>query len=126
MLSHLSIGVSDLRRSIAFYDAVLMPLGYVRLWTTDRGAGYGVSGPDEPFALFAAGEDARSPGAGCHFALTARTRASVDAFHAVALRSGAVDDGAPAFRPQYGPGYYAAFVRDLDGYKLEAVCHGVV
>lgn len=123
MIDHLSLGVSDLARAVAFYDAVLAPLGYVRLWTTDRAAGYGVSGRDEPLALAAVGPGAHAPGPGFHLALAAPGREAVDAFHRAALALGAADEGAPGLRPQYGPGYYAAFVRDPDGHKLEAVRH---
>ena len=122
MISHLSLGVADLAAATAFYDAVLAPLGYVRLWTTERAAGYGVEGPDEPFALHAV-RDARAAGPGCHVALTAPTRGAVDAFHHAALAAAGTDEGPPGLRPRYGPGYYAAFVRDLDGHKIEAVCH---
>ena len=124
MLDHISLGVRDLARAASFYDAVLNALGYVRLWATDRGVGYGKHGArDEPFALHAAGERAGAPGGGWHLALTAITRKAVDDFHAEALRAGGTDEGGPGLRPQYGPGYYAAFVRDLDGYKIEAVFH---
>jgi catechol 2,3-dioxygenase-like lactoylglutathione lyase family enzyme len=123
MIDHLSFGVVELERAAAFYDAVLRPLGYARLWTTDEGVGYGRSGRDEPFAIFAVGGRARPPGAGCHLAFSARDREAVDRFHAAAIGLGAVDEGAPGRRARYGPGYYAAFVRDLDGYRLEAVCH---
>ena len=125
MLDHLSLGVSDLERAAAFYDAALAPLGYGRLFSTVRSVGYGPPGAkDEAFAILAAGADARPPGVGCHIALRAPSRDAVDAFHAAALRMGAADEGAPGLRPHYGAGYYAAFVRDLDGYRLEAVCHG--
>lgn len=124
MLDHLSIGVSDLARAAAFYDAVLLTLGYVQLFANARGVGYGTPGAkDEAFAILAAGADARPPGTGCHIALSAASREAVDAFHAKALHMGASDEGAPGLRPHYGAGYYAAFVRDLDGYRLEAVCH---
>ncbi|MGQ0503734.1 MAG: hypothetical protein ACT4TC_00285, partial [Myxococcaceae bacterium] len=95
----------------------------VRLWSTEKGRGYGKEGRDEPFAIFDAGERARAPGEGWHLALTAPNRHAVDAFHTAAMQMGADDEGAPGIRTRYGPGYYAAFVRDLDGYKLEAVCH---
>jgi catechol 2,3-dioxygenase-like lactoylglutathione lyase family enzyme len=75
------------------------------------------------FAIFEVGSQARAPGAGWHLALTASSRQAVDAFHAVALRMGASDEGAPGLRPHYGSGYYAAFIRDPDGHKLEVVCH---
>lgn len=123
VISHLSFGVSDLARSIAFYDAALAPLGYVRVWTKEqRAAGYDVAGPDERFAILAVGEAARPAGIGFHLALTAPTREGVDAFHRAALAAGGTDEGPPALRPHYGPTYYAAFVRDPDGHKLEAVC----
>ena len=124
MLDHLSIGVSDFERAGAFYDALLATLGYVRLFGNPRGIGWGSPGAkDEAFAILAAGTEARAPGKGCHIAFTAPSRSAVDAFHAAGLREGAIDEGAPGPRPQYGEGYYAAFVRDLDGYRLEAVCH---
>ena len=124
MLDHLSLGVSDLPRAVAFYDAALAPLGYVRLWGNDRGAGYGPAGSeDEVLQLRAEGAGARPPGLGWHLALTAPSRAAVAGFHAAALAAGGSDEGAPGPRPQYGPGYYAAFVRDPDGHRLEAVLH---
>jgi catechol 2,3-dioxygenase-like lactoylglutathione lyase family enzyme len=124
VIDHLSVGVSDLARAAAFYDAVLSTLGYVRLLTHDRAVGYGPPGArDEAFALLAAGEDARPLGRGWHVAFRARDRHAVDSFHSTALQAGAVDEGGPGPRPRYGPGYYAAFVRDLDGHRLEAVCH---
>jgi len=124
MLDHISIGVSDLARAGAFYDAVLATLGYVRLFGNERGVGYGTPGAkDEAFAILAAGDEARSPGTGCHVALVAPSREAVADFHAAALRMGAADEGPPGLRPHYGTGYYAAFVRDVDGYRLEAVCH---
>lgn len=124
MLDHLSIGVSDLERAGAFYDAVLAALGYARLFTHPRAIGYGQPGAkDEAFALLRAGDEARAPGVGAHIAFTAPSRETVDAFHATATSRGAVDEGAPGPRPAYGEHYYAAFVRDLDGYRVEAVCH---
>jgi catechol 2,3-dioxygenase-like lactoylglutathione lyase family enzyme len=124
MIDHLSLGVSDLARSGDFYDAVLAPLGYVRVLTHERALGWGPPGAhDEAFAVLSAGERARCPGEGCHVAFRAANRGAVDAFHAVAVQCGAIDEGAPGLRPKYGTSYYAAFVRDLDGYRLEAVCH---
>jgi catechol 2,3-dioxygenase-like lactoylglutathione lyase family enzyme len=123
MLSHLSLGTADLARAIRFYDAVLGALGYVRLWTTgERAAGYGVPGGNDRLALFAAQGPVAPPGPGFHLAFTALHRDAVDRFHAEGLRHGGVDLGEPGFRPHYGPSYYAAFLRDPDGWKLEAVC----
>jgi catechol 2,3-dioxygenase-like lactoylglutathione lyase family enzyme len=122
MLDHLSLGVVDLKRSIAFYDAALEPLGYRRLWTKEDAAGYGKEGPDEPLALKER-PGAAPPGAGFHLALIAPSRPAVDAFWQKATGAGGKDEGAPGLRPRYGPSYYAAFVIDPDGYRLEAVCH---
>ena len=124
MIDHLSLGVSDLARSGAFYDAVLAPLGYARLFGNERGIGYGPPGArDEAFAILPAGDRAKPPGQGWHLAFKAANREAVDSFHAIALQNGALDEGGPGLRPKYGPDYYAAFVRDPEGYRLEAVCH---
>ena len=121
MLGHLSFGVERLDRALRFYDATLMPLGFVRVWTSQTGAGYGAPGGNDRLALFARPGAARAPGAGFHLAFDAPDRAAVDAFHAAALKAGGSDDGAPGPRPHYSPTYYAAFVVDPDGHKLEAV-----
>jgi catechol 2,3-dioxygenase-like lactoylglutathione lyase family enzyme len=121
MLGHLSFGVTDLAKASAFYDAALRPLGYVRVWDGEHGIGYGVPGGNDKLALFAQLDPVAPPGPGFHLAPIAPTRAAVDAFHAAALRMGGRDEGAPGPRPDYGTAYYAAFVIDPDGYKLEAV-----
>lgn len=123
MLSHLSVGVRNLGRSSAFYDAVFAPLGYVRLWSRADAAGYGNPGEEEPFAIkeekpgIALGSSPRA-----HLAFTAKTPAQVTAFFDAALKHGGTDEGAPGLRPHYGENYFAAFVKDPDGYVLEAVC----
>jgi catechol 2,3-dioxygenase-like lactoylglutathione lyase family enzyme len=125
MLSHISLGVSDLPRSIAFYDAALAPLGAQRLWTSATGAGYGPPNAesDERLALFQQDAPAvpLAAGPGFHLALEAPDRDAVDRFHAAAVGAGGRDDGGPGPRPHYSPTYYAAFVRDPDGHRLEAV-----
>ncbi len=123
MIDHLSFGVSDVAKSIVFYDAVLETLGIVRVWRYNDAAGYGYPGHDDAFAIkqsttSRAGSDVRS-----HVAFVARSRAAVIAFHAVAMMSGATDEGRPELCPIYGAGYFAAFVRDPDGHRLEAVIH---
>jgi catechol 2,3-dioxygenase-like lactoylglutathione lyase family enzyme len=121
VLSHLSFGVSDLARSTAFYDAVMAALGYARVYTSANGAGYGLPGTEIDKLLLIRQPDAVvPPGPGFHLAFFAPTREAVDRFHAAALRLGGTDLGSPGPRPHYGPNYYAAFVRDPDGYKLEA------
>jgi catechol 2,3-dioxygenase-like lactoylglutathione lyase family enzyme len=121
MLGHLSFGVRDLERSARFYDRVLAPLGFQRVWTNERGVGFGEAGGGDKLALFARPNDARPPGPGFHLAFDAPTQAAVDAFHRAALQAGGSDAGPPGLRPNYGETYYAAFVIDPDGHKLEAV-----
>ena len=120
MLNHISLGVRDLGKTAEFYDAVLGAMGYVRLWTGEDGLGYGSPEGGEELNLFLRPE-ARPPGPGFHLAFAAPTPADVDRFHAAALANGGVDLGAPGPRPHYGANYYAAFVADPDGHKLEAV-----
>jgi catechol 2,3-dioxygenase-like lactoylglutathione lyase family enzyme len=121
VLSHLSFGVADLAMAAAFYDGVLAALGYARAWSNEDGVGYGVVGGNDRLALFAQADRPSPPGPGFHLAFEAPTRAAVDAFHAAALRLGGRDEGGPGVRPHYSPTYYAAFVTDLDGHKLETV-----
>ena len=123
MLHHISLAVADLDRSAAFYDAALAPLGYVRVWSHATAIGYGLPGGGDKFAIKARGREPAVPAAGFHLAFAAPSRGSVDAFHRVALGSGGRDNGAPGLRPQYAPDYYAAFVFDPDGYRIEAVIH---
>ncbi len=121
MLGHLSFGVGNLDRAVRFYDAVLATIGYVRVWSTATSAGYGVAGGNDRLALFAHPGTASPPGPGFHVALVAPDRAAVDRFHEAAMANGGRDTGVPGLREHYGPTYYAAFVIDPDGHKLEAV-----
>ncbi len=121
VLGHLSFGVVDLARAGRFYDAVLAPLGYERVWADENGIGFGEPGAGDKLALFAHPTDARPPGPGFHLAFNAPSREAVDAFHVAALAAGGKDAGAPGLRPHYSQTYYAAFVIDPDGHKLEAV-----
>ena len=125
VFDHVSVGVENLERAMAFYDACLAPLGQVRLWQNARAAGYGPEGyqAEAPFAIVVSGPDASPPGRGFHLAFVAPSREAVHRFHAEALRNGGVDEGPPGIRESYDPGYYAAFVRDPDGHRLEAVLH---
>jgi catechol 2,3-dioxygenase-like lactoylglutathione lyase family enzyme len=121
MLRHMSFGVDDLTRSAEFYDRILAPLGYVRVWSKEHAVGFGEKGGGDKLALFAKAGQVVAPGPGFHLAFTAPNRDAVNAFHAAALRAGGIDCGEPGLRPHYGSTYYAAFVVDLDGHKLEAV-----
>jgi catechol 2,3-dioxygenase-like lactoylglutathione lyase family enzyme len=123
MLGHLSLGVSDLAHSGAFYDAALRALGVERVWSHDDALGYGMPGGGDKLALFhrPAADVPLAAGPGFHMAFDAPDRAAVDAFHRAAIANGGRCVGPPGPRPQYGGAYYAAFVVDPDGHKLEAV-----
>jgi catechol 2,3-dioxygenase-like lactoylglutathione lyase family enzyme len=121
MIDHISIGVRELARSRRFYDAVLQPLGSRCLDSAEGYLGYG--GDAVQFWLYPVAKPVPDdPGSGLHFCFVARTRQAVDAFHAAALAHGGRDNGKPGPRKDYGPNYYAAFVVDPDGYRLEAHC----
>ena len=124
MLDHVSIPVADLGRAAGFYDAVLVTIGLRRRKERPGAIGYGLeSRPAPVFWLLArAGEGSASPGTGLHVSFHAPDRSSVDAFHETALRCGGKDAGSPGLRPHYTMPFYGAFVLDLDGFKIEAVC----
>jgi catechol 2,3-dioxygenase-like lactoylglutathione lyase family enzyme len=125
MYSHITLGTNDLAKAKEFYDAALAPLGLSAVMEFDGAVGYGES--SEPgtrlFVCTPFDGKAASFGNGTHIAPNAPTRAAVDAFHAAAMAQGGSDEGAPGLRPQYTPNYYGAYVRDLDGNKLQAVCY---
>lgn len=126
VIDHVGFAVSNIERSRAFYQAALEPLGLsVQMEATPEqtesggnAVGFGMDG--NPVFWIA---DNERVGEGTHIALTAGSRAEVDAFHQAALAAGGRDHGAPGLRPHYGPNYYAAFVLDPDGLNIEAVCH---
>jgi catechol 2,3-dioxygenase-like lactoylglutathione lyase family enzyme len=121
LLHHLSIGVSDLERAAAFYDAVLAPLGYGRVWAHPTAVGYGIAGGGDRFAIKLRTEGAVAAGPGFHVAFAAPSTDAVDRFHRAALAHGGTDNGPAGLRPAYGANYYAAFVIDPDGLRIEAV-----
>ena len=121
MIDHVSIGVRNIGAAKRFYDRTLKPLGYTALSESPGSLGYGatavqlwMSETDRPVP-----PDEKS---GLHFCFSAPTRRSVDEFHTAALAAGGRDNGPPGLRADYGPDYYAAFVIDQDGYRLEAHC----
>jgi catechol 2,3-dioxygenase-like lactoylglutathione lyase family enzyme len=121
MLDHVSIGVRDVARAKRFYDAALAPLGYRCLSEGEGSLGYG----REAVQFWIGASEAPVPPdmrSGLHFCFSAPTRASVDAFHAAALEAGGRDNGKPGLRADYGENYYAAFVVDPEGYRIEAYC----
>lgn len=125
MLDHITLGVADFDRSVAFYDKALAPLGLSRLYTVPTEFTGGVMstgyGDTRPFFWIAGQDPTRGK---MHVAFRAASREQVDAFHAAALAAGGKDNGAPGLRPHYHPDYYGAFVIDPDGFNIEAVFHG--
>ena len=121
MLHHVSFAVADLQRSAAFYDVALAPLGYVRVWVDRTAVGYGTAEGQDLFAIKLNTEGAAAPAPGFHLAFEAPSREAVERFYTEAMASGGQDNGAPGLRPAYGPNYFAAFVIDPDGYRIEAV-----
>jgi catechol 2,3-dioxygenase-like lactoylglutathione lyase family enzyme len=121
MLSHVSLGTNDVVRAAAFYDPVLAVLGMRQICRTDDSVDYGTGMIELSLETPTDGNPA-SVGNGVHVCFAAGTRAQVDEFHCRALDNGGTDAGAPGLRPEYDAHYYAAFVRDPDGNKIEAVC----
>jgi catechol 2,3-dioxygenase-like lactoylglutathione lyase family enzyme len=120
MIDHISIEVRDLKASARFYEGLLAPLGMTRVRERAGRVGFGKTYP-EFWINERAQHKPSSPDNGAHIALRASTTQAVDAFHAAALAAGAQSDGAPGQRMEYSAHYYAAFIRDWDGNRIEAV-----
>jgi len=121
MINHVSIGVRDLTRTKRFYEAALEPLGYRCLSEGSGSLGFG----RDAIAFWVSVVEHPVPAekdSGLHFCFTAPTRSSVNAFYNAALGAGGSDNGKPGVRAEYDPDYYAAFVVDPDGYRIEAYC----
>jgi len=121
LIDHVSVAVRDIAKAEAFYAALLAPLGMTKMreWPS-AAVGFGKKHP-EFWINGRADMAAVTPDSGVHICLRAPDTAAVDAFHAAALRAGGADDGPPGPRPDYYPNYYAAFIRDPDGNRIEAV-----
>jgi catechol 2,3-dioxygenase-like lactoylglutathione lyase family enzyme len=125
MIDHLGFAVRDVARATAFYKTALKPLdiGVIVEVTPEQSGGeahVGFGSAGKPFFWIGGGKAVEGP---VHIAFTAPSRAVVDEFHAAALAAGGTDNGAPGIRAYYHPNYYGAFVFDLDGHNIEAVCH---
>ena len=126
MLDHIGLSVANYPKAKAFYDAVMPTIGASCVMAvtaeetggTYEGAGYGLNGKPS----FWIGTGGRTKGS-LHIAFVAESRAAVDAFYAAAIAAGGTDNGPPGIRAHYYPNYYGAFVFDLDGHNIEAVCH---
>ncbi len=120
MIDHISVAVRDLEGCARFYESVLAAIGYTKLVVRPTTIGFGKKYPD--FWLNARrAMTAVDPDSGTHIAFRASSTEVVQAFHAAAIAAGGTSDGAPGQRPEYTAGYYAAFVRDPEGNKVEAV-----
>lgn len=115
MIEHTSIPVSDIAKARAFYDKALPPLGYHEKYDWGEAIGY-MEGGHTSFII--AKVEQVVP---MHLAFGAKNKEEVDAFYAAAIAAGGKDNGAPGYRPDYSPGYYAAFVHDPDGNNIEVV-----
>ncbi|QQO21277.1 VOC family protein [Bradyrhizobium diazoefficiens] len=120
MIDHISVGVGNLERAAIFYETTLAALGLTRLVTRPRTVGFGKTYP-EFWINFREGMPPVVRESGVHICLRAKTTGEVDAFHAAALWAGGASDGAPGIRPHDRVRYYAAFVIDPDGNRIEAV-----
>lgn len=122
MIHHVSVGTNDLARSKRFYDAVLPMVGMVRLAEDEGGLGYG-SGTFHFSVQVPIDGAPATVGNGSHIAFAVEDRSMVEEFYRAALDHGGSDEGAPGPRSHYDAHYYAAFVRDPDGHKIEAVTY---
>jgi catechol 2,3-dioxygenase-like lactoylglutathione lyase family enzyme len=127
-IDHVSVGVTNMKRAKAFYDATLAPLGMAPVYPVEIqgqlvGVGYGAPNKPSFWIQLPINGQAASMGNGVHIAFRADKREAVDAFFLAALEHGGVEDGRPGLRTEYHPDYYGAFVRDPDGNKIEACSH---
>ena len=118
MIDHVSVAVHDLAAAMRFYETLLAAIDITKLDVRPATVGFGKKYSEFWINLRAEGAKMAN---GAHVCFRARTTEMVDAFHAAALAAGGTSDGAPGLRPQYGEGYYAAFIRDPDGNRVEAV-----
>jgi catechol 2,3-dioxygenase-like lactoylglutathione lyase family enzyme len=123
ILSHITLGTDDLDRAAAFYDAVLGELGIARMRRSANFVGYGIEGEAAVFIGRPFNRTPMSAGNGTSVLFLAPSRDAVDRFWQRATALGGRDEGAPGLRPHYHANYYGAYLRDLDGNKIGAVCH---
>lgn len=121
MIHHLSLPVTDLKRSAAFYEAALGALGYTRTVNESWVVGWGLIDHGDIFSIRHCPNEPIMSGEGFHLAFIGRSHEAIDAFYHAALAHGGKDNGGSGLNPEYGSDYYAAFVFDPDGYRMEAV-----
>lgn len=126
MLHHVSLGAKNIERAVEFYDAVLATLGFQRVWSdlrpgeTGQAVGYGLKGSGDQLAIKQVQESVPNV-PGFHLAFAASSQNAVIGFYQAALQLGGECNGPPGLRPHYGPNYFAAFVLDPKGHRIEAV-----
>ncbi len=120
MIHHASLPVANLGSSSSFYDAVLAALGYHQVCTSSGFIGYGTDENMDQFSIMQINPSSAA-GICSHLAFSAPSREAVNLFYAAGLEFGGTCNGLPGLRKHYGPDYYAAFIIDLDGHRLEAV-----
>ena len=123
MFSHTTVGSSDIGKSRQFYDAVMTALGHELFYHGPKVLGYGQAKDSQFWVMPPFDGGQTSVGNGTHIALLTQKRAQVRAAYEAALANGGTDEGAPGLRPHYHANYYGAYFRDLDGNKLQVVCH---
>ena len=127
MIHHISIGVSDIIASGSFYDAILEPLGYTRVFEDLRpgerhqAIGYGVAPNEDVFTIKERNSEFLSPGPGFHIAFSAPSCEAIEVWHRRGVEKGAIDRGGPKVWTDFGPNYYAAYLTDPVGWQIEAV-----
>lgn len=123
---YVSVGASDFAKSSTFYDTTLAMIGWAKRDEFPGWRGYSRGGTDQGFTFWICdpfnGQPA-SAGNGSMIGFMAASRTEVDAFYAAAMAHGGTDEGAPGPRPQYGPNWYAAYMRDPAGNKIGIVCN---
>ena len=120
MIDHISLAVSDMDRAVPFYEKTLAPLGLTKLVVRPGMVGFGKSYP-EIWLNLRAGMAKLPADSGAHLCLRARTTSEIDDFHAAAVAAGGISESGPSLRPHDRVKYYASFVQDADGNRIEAV-----
>jgi len=126
MLSHVILGTNNVAAAVEFYDGVLGAIGIERRFLAESGAGYGAHdeiGIDTFWLAKPIDDSPATVGNGTNVAFVAPTRAAVRVFHEKGLELGGTSEGEPGIREEAHPNFYAAYLRDLDGNKIVAVCH---
>ncbi len=121
MLDHVSLGVSNLARARAFYEPVLAAIGMKQTLSHDHALAFGADYPAEFWIQAPIDGAPATCGNGTHICFRVGSKENVDSFHIAGIKNGGSCGGEPGMRPQYHPSYYAAFLIDPDGHKIEAV-----